>query len=57
VSKRVSGRSGKRGRGKHNTQYSHERGKVLAKQMRAREIEEARNAPAVVVEDKLKGFF
>lgn len=57
MSKRTGNRSGKRGRGKHNKQYSHERGVVLAKAMRAREIEEARNEPTVVVEDKTKGFF
>jgi hypothetical protein len=57
MSKRVGGNKGKRGRGKHNKQYSHERGKVLAKQMQARAAEDALNEPAVVVEDKLKGFF
>ena len=52
MSKRTGNRKGKRGRGKHNKQFAHERGKVLAKKMRAKEIEEALNPP-----DPTEGFF
>jgi len=57
MSKRTGNRSGKRGRGKHNKQYSHERGTVLAKKMRAKEIEEARKALVAPPPDPTEGFF
>lgn len=53
MSKRTGNRKGKRGRGKYNKQYNHERGIVLAKKMRAQEVEDALNE----TEDKTKGFF
>ncbi len=55
MSKRVGNRKGKRGRGKHNKQYAHEHGKVLAKRMLKRKLEE--QSVDKQMEDKLKGFF
>ena len=56
MSKRTGNRKGKRGRGKYNKQYNHERGIVLAKKiMKQQQDEEFEKAP--VRADPTKGFF
>ena len=69
MSKRTGNRRGKRGRGKHNKQFSHERGRALAKEMTKRQKEEAYQKPAPPepppqvekpeepVKDPTEGFF
>lgn len=64
MSKRTGNRRGKRGRGKHNKQYSHERGRVIAKEILKKERDEAFAKPVVEpkptpepMKDPTEGFF